>query len=134
MEQTQQIQVLNHEQVKSLLANTQLLKFVRKFGCDNMLDNPIEMAEKLGRETNPTTIGMLDDTQVKGIFTDAKVKGKVYAKFNAEQLKHLIDIIGDEGKLVITEKKDNKESLLFGITENKNVIVVAPMVDEDEYC
>ena len=94
--------------LKSLLNNLPLLKWVRKFSADNLLEDN-KMAETHGVRTNEDSVSVADETMTKLLTTHSRFGGKEYARFNMRQIADVVALLGKEGELIITEGKDSKE-------------------------
>jgi hypothetical protein len=113
--------------IKKLLNNITLLKWVRKFSADNLMENN-ELAKKLGISGNEESISVGDNTQVKLLVTQAHFSGKEFVRYDLKQVKEVLNLIDSEGRVLIGEE-NNRE--LF-IQVGDSIIVIAPLSNEDE--
>lgn len=127
-QKTEQIEVVRDMSwLKNLLNNIPLLKFVRKFSADNLLDNN-ELAEKFGVVTNEDSVSVADDTLTKVLTSHSMFGGKEIVRYNIKQIKSIIDLLGDDGELIITESK-NREMI---IQIKDTTIIVCPLPKDDK--
>ena len=113
--------------VKNLLNNNTLLKWVRKYSADNLLgDNAL--AEKFGIKCNEDSISVGDQTMTKLIVTQARFSGKEFVRFNVQQIKETLDVLGKEGELIISAENNNE---LF-IQEKDTCVVISPLPKTDK--
>ncbi len=127
-QKTEQIEVVRDMSwLKSLLNNLPLLKWVKKFSADNLLDDN-KFVEKFGVETNEDSVSVADDTLTKVLATHSRFKGKELVRYSIKQIASAIDLLGSEGELIVTESKD-KEMI---IEINDTVVVVCPLPKSDE--
>jgi len=115
------------EWVKTLLNNNILLKWVKKFSCDNLLDDN-KLAEKFNIKFNEDSISIGDSGLTKLLVTQAKYDGKEFVRYDVSQLKQALDLVGSDGELIISEE-NNKE--LF-IEVKDMVVVVSPIPTSDK--
>jgi len=114
------------ETMKNLLNNMILLKWVKKFSADNLLDDNT-LADKFSVKCNEDSISVGDKTLTKLLITQARFNGKEFVRYNIKQLKDALDLVGDEGELIISEE-NNKE--LF-IQVKDTIVVVSPLPKTD---
>jgi len=114
------------EQIKNLLNNMILLKWVKKFSADNLLDDNT-LADKFGVKCNEDSISVGDKTLTKLLITQARFNGKEFVRYNIKQLKSALDLVGDDGELIISEENNNE---LF-IQVKDTIIVVSPLPKTD---
>ena len=112
--------------IKNLLNNNILLKWVKKFSADNLLDEN-KLAVKFGVRCNEQSISVGDSTMTKLFVSQARYGGKEYVRYNVKQLKEALDLVGAEGELIISEE-NNKE--LF-IQVKDSIVVVSPLPKAD---
>ena len=112
--------------IKGLLNNIPLLKWVRKYSADNLLENN-ELSEKYGVATNEDSITVCDETLTKLIVTHSRYAGKEYVRFNMKQLGEVIKLLGEEGELIISAENNNEMFVQIKDT----VIVVCPLPKDD---
>jgi len=113
--------------VKNLLNNLTLLKWVRKFSADNLMEDN-HLADKFKIKCNEESISVGDSTMTKLLVTQARFGGKEYVRYNVKQLKEALDLVGSEGELIISEE-NNKE--LF-IQVKDTIVVVSPLPKADK--
>ena len=113
--------------VKNLLNNNILLKWVKKFSADNLLEDN-KLADKFKVKCNEESISVGDSTLTKLLITQARYSGKEFVRYNVKQLKEALDLIGSEGELIISEE-NNKE--LF-IQVKDMIVVVSPLPKSDK--
>ena len=125
---TEQVQVTRDMPwLKALLNNLPLLKWVRKFSADNMLDDN-GMAEKYGIRTNEDSISVADDAMTKILTTHARFGGEEYVRFNMRQLAEVVALLGNDGELIITEG-EHREMV---VQVKDTCIVVCPLPKSDK--
>ena len=118
----------NKEWLKSLLNNTTLLRWVRKFSCDNLLDDNKMATEKFKIKTNDDSISILDTTATKLLITNANFNGEELVRFNLKQLYDLIETIGKDGELIIPKNSEMKEMIA---QVGSSIAVVCPLPKKD---
>ena len=112
--------------IKNLLNNLTLLKWVRKFSADNMLDDN-SLAEKFKVKCNEDSVSIGDSTLTKLLITQARFNGKEYVRYNVKQLKEALDLVGSEGEMIISE--DNNKELFVQVKDT--IVVVSPLPKTD---
>jgi len=112
--------------IKSLLNNQTLLRFVKKFSCDNLLDDN-KLAEGFGVKCNEDSISLGDKSMTKMLVSNARFSGNEFVRFNLKQLKETLEITGAEGEMIISAD-NNKE--LFCQAGN-NIVIVSPLPNTD---
>ena len=112
--------------LKSLLNNIILLKWVKKFSADNLLDNN-ELAEGFNVKCNENSISLGDKSMTKLLVTQARFNGKEFVRFNVKQLKETLELVGGEGELIITQE-NNKEMF---IQVKDTLVIVSPLPNTD---
>ena len=126
-QRTEQVEVVRDMSwLKSLLNNLPLLKWVRKFSADSLLDDN-KFVESFGVETNEDSVSVADDTLTKVLATHSRFNGKEIVRYSMKQIASAIELLGSDGELIITESK-NKEMI---IQINDTVIVVCPLPKSD---
>jgi len=113
--------------VKNLLNNLTLLKWVRKFSADNLLEDN-KLADKFKIKCNEESISVGDSTMTKLLVTQARFSGKEYVRYNVKQLKEALDLVGSEGELIISE--DNHKELFVQVKDT--IVVVSPLPKTDK--
>ena len=113
--------------IKSLLNNNTLLKWVRKFSADNLMEDN-QLADKFKIKCNEGSISVGDSTFTKLLVTQARFNGKEFSRYNVKQLKEALDLVGAEGELIISE--DNNKELFIQVKDT--VVVVSPLPKADK--
>lgn len=113
--------------IKNLLNNLTLLKWVKKFSADNLMEDN-KLAEKFKIKCNEDSISVGDGSFTKLLVTQARFSGKEYVRFNVKQLKEALDLIGGEGELIISE--DNNKELFIQVKDT--IVVVSPLPKTDK--
>ena len=113
--------------IKNLLNNLTLLKWVKKFSADNLLDDNA-LADKFNIKCNEESISVGDSTLTKLLVTQARFGGKEYVRYNVKQLKEALDLVGSEGELIISE--DNNKELFVQVKDT--IVVVSPLPKSDK--
>ena len=104
-QQTEQVQATRDMSwLQSLLNNLPLLKWVRKFTANKLLDDNT-LAEKFGIATNDDSVSVADSTLTKTLTTHCGFAGKVYTKFSMKQLAEVVRLLGDKGELIIADSE-----------------------------
>lgn len=114
-----------HEFIKKLLNNFTLLKWVKKFSADGLQSRDI--SKKFNVKSEDDSISISDANGVKIFFSSAKFDGKVYTIFDIKQIKEVLAMVGDKGNLIIGDSKDKR---LCYVEDGENIIVVAPVSEE----
>ena len=113
--------------IKNLLNNMTLLRWVKKFSADNLLEDN-KLADKFNIKCNEESISVGDSTLTKLLVTQARFGGKEYVRYNVKQLKETLDLVGSEGELIISE--DNNKELFVQVKDT--VVVVSPLPKTDK--
>ena len=113
--------------IKNLLNNLTLLRWVKKFSADNLMDDN-HLADKFNIKCNEDSISVGDNTMTKLLVTQARFNGKEYVRYNVKQLKEALDLVGSEGELIISE--DNNKELFVQIKDT--IVVVSPLPQTDK--
>ena len=117
------------DKLKQILNNLTLLKWVKKFSADNLLEDNKLAKDKFEIKASDNSISIMDTTATKLFITQAKFEGEELVRFDLKQLGNLIEIVGTEGTLIIPKKSTMKEM----IAEVKDdVVVVCPLPQEDK--
>jgi len=116
------------QQIKELLNNLNLLRFVKKFTADNLLEDNKLAKEKFNIKTSENSISILDSTATKLLVTNAEFEGEIYTRFNLKQLAELLDTIGKDGELLIPKNSDLREMIA---KVGNDVVVVSPLPKTD---
>jgi hypothetical protein len=114
------------ESLKNLLNNMVLLKWVKKYSADNLLDDN-SLATKFGVKVNEDSISVGDDTLTKLLVTQARFSGKEFTRYNIKQLKDALEIVGAEGELIISA--DNNNEMFIQVKDT--IVVVSPLPKTD---
>ena len=112
--------------VKNLLNNLILLKWVKKFSADNLLEDN-KLAEKFDVRCNEESLSIGDSTMTKLFVSQARYGGKEFVRYNVKQLKEALDLVGSEGELIIG--KDNNKELFIQVKDS--IVVVSPLPKAD---
>lgn len=111
--------------LKTLLNNSTLLKWVKKYSADGLQEESISKHFYIDEGNN--SVCVTDTEKVKMFFSDSRFSGKTFVSFDIKQLKEVLALVGDSGKLIIGEDKP-----LGYIESDNNVIVIAPMSHEQK--
>ena len=114
------------ETLKNLLNNMILLKWVRKYSADNLLDDNT-LADKFSVKCNENSISVGDKTLTKLLVTQARFNGKEFTRYNIKQLKDALDLVGDSGELIISA--DNNNEMFIQVKDT--IVVVSPLPKTD---
>ena len=112
--------------IKNLLNNNVLLRWVKKFSADNLMEDN-KLAEKFGVRCNEDSLSIGDSTMTKLFVSQARYGGKEFVRYNVKQLKEALDLVGSEGELIISE--DNNKELFIQVKDS--VVVVSPLPKAD---
>ena len=124
------IKEMEMQEIKEILNNLNLLRFVRKHSADNLLDDNKLAKEKFNIKTNENSISVLDSTNTKLFVSNSDFEGEIFTRFNIKQLSELLDTIGKtEGELLIPLKSDLREMIA---KVGNDVIVVSPLPKADK--
>lgn len=115
------------EQIKNLLNNMVLLKWVRKYSADNLLDDNT-LAKKFSVKCNENSISVGDKSLTKLLITQARFNGKEFVRYNIKQLKGALELVGDDGELIVSS--DNNNELFIQVKDT--VVVVSPLPKTDK--
>jgi len=116
------------QQIKELLNNLKLLKFVKKFSADNLLEDNKMATEKFKVKTSENSISILDSSSTKLLVTEAEFGDEIYTRFNLKQLAEVLEVFGSDGEMVIPKNSSMKE--LIAIKDN-NLLIVCPLPKKD---
>lgn len=116
-----------NEYIKNILNNLNLLKWVKKFSADNLLDDN-KQVEGWGVKCNEDSISIADSTMTKLFVTQARYSGKEVVRYNVKQIKEVLDLLGSEGELIVGE--DDNHKLFVQIKDS--VVVVSPLPKSDK--
>ena len=127
MEQKTEYKLRDMSWLKGLLNNLPLLKWVRKYSADGLMETN-KMAEGFSIKVNEDSISVADDTFTKILTTNSRFAGKELARYNIKQIADTIKLLGDEGELLITESKHKEMVVQIG---NTTILVCAlPSADK----
>lgn len=112
--------------IKSLLNNITLIKWVKKFSADNLLEDN-KLSEKFGVACGEESISVGDNTLTKLLVTQAKYDGKEFSRYNVKQIKEAVDLLGSGGELIISEENNRELFIQIGDT----VVIVSPLPKTD---
>ena len=115
--------------LKEILNNLVLLKWVKKFSADNLLEDNKLAKEKFKIKASENSVSIMDTTATKLFVTKSKFEGEELVRFDLAQLSNLIEIAGNKGELVISKKSPLKEMIA---EVNEDVIVVCPLPKKDK--
>ena len=117
------------DKLKGILNNLILLKWVRKFSADNLLEDNTLAKEKFNVESTDDSVSIMDTTATKLFVIKAKYTGEELVRFDLKQLGSLIEIVGIEGELLIPKDCEMNEM----IAEVKDdIVVVCPLPKQDK--
>ena len=117
------------EYIKELLSDMTLLKWVKKFSADNLLDNNDMAKNKFNIEATDKSISILDSSATKLLVTNAEFKGEEFVRFNLKQLADLLDVVGNNGELIIPAKTEMREMIA---QVGNDIVVVCPLPRQDK--
>jgi hypothetical protein len=115
--------------LKELLNNLTLLKWVKKFKADGLLEDNKMATEKFKVKPNKDSISILDKTSTKLLITNAEFDGEELVKFNLKQLNDLLEVVGKEGEFIIPKNSQMNEMIA---KVNNDIIVVCPLPKTDK--
>jgi hypothetical protein len=121
---------MERSSLKELLNNLTLLRWVKKFSANNLLDDDDTATyNKRFRVTSKEdSVSILDTTNNKLLVTKAEYTGKEYVRFNLEQLNELIECVGKKGELIIPADSDMREMIA---KVGNDIVVVCPLPQKD---
>lgn len=114
--------------LKEILNNLTLLRWVRKFSADNLLEDNKMAKEKFKIKTSSDSVSILDTTATKLLVTNAEFDGEELVRFNLKQLDDLINNVGSNGELIIPKNSEMKEMIA---QVGNNIAVVCPLPKKD---
>lgn len=120
---------MDTDKLKQILNNLTLLKWVKKFSADNLLDNNDLAKEKFNIKSSSNSISIMDSTATKLFITNGKFEGKELVRFDLAQLGKLIEIVGTSGELLIPKDSTMKEMIA---EVNDDIVVVCPLPKKDK--
>ncbi|MEK6829429.1 MAG: hypothetical protein AABY15_04830 [Nanoarchaeota archaeon] len=122
-------QTHNYDYLKGILANPSLIKWVKVWGVDGLSDHKIP--EEIKLELQETSLKLTDSENVKMLVTNARFEGKAIASFSLEQLKEIIQVMGDNGSLKVLKADFPAVVVAEGENGESNCVILAPRVNED---
>jgi len=117
------------DKLKEILNNLVLLKWVRKFSADNLLEDNKLAKEKFKIKATTNSVSIMDTTATKLFVTHAKFDGEELVRFDLAQLGNLIEIVGTKGELIIPKDSTLNEMIA---EVNEDIIVVCPLPKKDK--
>jgi len=116
--------------IKNLLNNVTLLRFVKRFSANNLLEDNKMAKDKFKISTDENSISILDSSATKMLITNASFEGEVFTTFNMKQLAELIDVVGKEGMLIIPAKSEMREMICK--VNGGDLVIVCPLPKSDK--
>lgn len=113
--------------LKEILNNVTLLRWVRKFSANNLLEDN-KKAESFELSAGENSVSIMDKTATKLLVTNSTFEGKVLVKFNLEQLNDLIECVGKKGELIIPDTKNREMVAQIGT----DIVIVCPLPVKDK--
>jgi hypothetical protein len=120
--------MIERNTLKELLNNLTLLKWVKKFSSDNLLEDNSMAKEKFSITSTENSVSILDKSATKLLVTKAQFEGEELVRFNLSQLNELIEVAGKEGELIIS--KSEMRELIAKV--GNDLIVVCPLPQKDK--
>jgi len=117
------------DKLKQILNNLNLLKWVRKFSADNLLEDNELAKEKFKIKESDNSISIMDSTATKLFVTNSEFEGEELVRFDLKQLGNLIEIVGTSGELIIPKDSALNEMIA---KVNEDIVVVCPLPKEDK--
>ena len=117
------------DKLKEILNNLILLKWVKKFSADNLLEDNKLAKEQFNITPSSNSVSIMDTTATKLFITKAKFSGEELVRFNLAQLGNLIEIVGTKGELIIPKNSTLNEMIA---EVNDDLIVVCPLPKKDK--
>lgn len=114
--------------IKNLLNNVLLLRWVKKFTANNLLDDNDLATKKFNLSVDENSVSIMDKTATKLLVTKAEFEGEEYVRFNLAQLSELIDSVGKEGELIIPANSEMREMIA---KIGSDVVVICPLPKKD---
>ena len=121
--------MINRNELKELLNNFTLMRWVKKFTASNLLEDNKMANEKFNIKTEENSISILDKTATKLLITDAEFDGETYVTFNLEQLNDLIECVGKKGELIIPANSKLREMVA---KIGNDICVICPLPQKDK--
>ena len=117
------------DKLKQILNNLILLKWVKKFSADNLLEDNKLAKDKFKINSNENSVSIMDTTATKLFITQAEFTGEELVRFDLAQLGQLIEIVGTKGELIIPKNSEMNEMIA---EVDKDVVVVCPLPTKDK--
>ena len=117
------------DKLKAILNNLTLLKWVKKFSADNLLENNELAKEKFSITTEDNSVSIMDTTATKLFVTKAKFEGEELVRFDLAQLGNLIELAGTKGELVLAKNSKLNEMIA---EVGEDIVVVCPLPKKDK--
>ena len=115
--------------LKEILNNLILLKWVKKFSADNLLEDNKLAKDKFKIKATDNSVSIMDTTATKLFITKAEFEGEELVRFDLAQLGSLIEIVGTKGELIIPKNSTLNEMIA---EVNDDLIVVCPLPKKDK--
>ena len=119
---------MDRNELKELLNNLNLLKWVKKFSADNLLEDNSMANEKFNVKTSDNSVSILDSTATKLLITHSEFDGEEIVRFNLKQLASLLEVVGKEGELIIPKNSDMNELVA---RVGNDIAIVCPLPKKD---
>jgi len=116
------------DKLKNILNNTTLLKWVKKFSADNLLEDNKLAKEKFNVKSTENSVSIMDATATKLFISNANFEGEEIVKFDLKQLSTLIELVGNTGEVIIPKSSLNE--MIAKV--NDDIVVVCPLPKEDK--
>ena len=120
---------MDRNTLKDLLNNILLLRWVRKFTANNLLDDNELATKKFNLSVNKDSVSIMDKTATKLLVTKSEFNGEEYVRYSLAQLNELIDSVGKEGELIIPANSEMREMIA---KIGNDIVVVCPLPKSDK--
>ena len=120
---------MERSSLKELLNDTILLKWVKKFSANNLLEDNKMATDKSKIATDSESISILDTTATKLLVTKSDFEGDEFVRFNLTQLNDLIECVGNKGELIIPANTEMREMIA---KVGNDIIIVCPLPQKDK--
>jgi len=120
---------MEKNKLKEILNNLTLLRWVKKFSADNLLEDNKLVNTKFNIKTTDDSVSIMDTTATKVLTTNSKYDGEELVRFNLKQLAELLEVCGKNGELIIP--KNSKLNEMIAEIGN-DIIVVCPLPHKDD--
>lgn len=117
------------DKLKEILNNLTLLKWVKKFSADNLLDDNKLAKDKFKIKASENSVSIMDTTATKLFVTKAEFEGEELVRFDLAQLGNLIEIVGTKGELIIPKNSTLNEMIA---EVGSDIVVVCPLPRKDK--